>query len=79
MKDISIAKQRELQLLHLVSRAERGALLPEEAQQLREAITAGAAARSSAGGMQTRMLRRVSTRFRRALRRGRRSLACTGG
>jgi hypothetical protein len=39
-------------LLHLINRAERGVLLPEEAQQLRDGIKALDAARRSAGGMQ---------------------------
>ncbi|MEU6342182.1 hypothetical protein ABZ883_14720 [Streptomyces sp. NPDC046977] len=42
----------EQQLLDLVTRAERGALLPDEAALLRTAIQAGAEARRSAGGLQ---------------------------
>lgn len=43
-------------LLHLIDRAERGSLLAEEAQQLRNGIRALDAARRSAGGLQRSLL-----------------------
>ncbi|MDX2732846.1 hypothetical protein [Streptomyces sp. PA03-2a] len=43
-------------LLHLIDRAERGSLLADEAQQLRDGIRALDAARRSAGGLQRSLL-----------------------